>query len=102
VIEMMEQETTMTANTTSSIVAIKRSKRTLGDSTVLQSLPSELAEVQFDFTHLLRATGLWAVLSRQQRSRAKRMTPRLVAIVDPGTRCITGYVSLPKIAQRRR
>ncbi|NKK36296.1 hypothetical protein GFL72_16850 [Rhizobium leguminosarum bv. viciae] len=92
----------MTTNTTSSIVAVKSNKRTLGDSIVLQSLPPGLAEVPFDFPLLLRATGLWAVLSRQQRNRAKRMAPRLVAFVDPSTRCITGYLSLPKIAQRRR
>ncbi|MGT2442952.1 hypothetical protein ACU4I5_10185 [Ensifer adhaerens] len=92
----------MTAKTTLSIVAVKRSKSTIRDSVVLQSLPPGLAEVQLDFALLLRATGLWAALSRQQRRRAKRMTPRLVAVVDPGTRCVTQYESLPKIAQRRR
>ncbi len=92
----------MTAKTTLSVVAVKRSKSTIRDSVVLQSLPSGLAEVQLDFALLLRATGLWAALSRQQRRHAKRMTPRLVAVVDPGTRCVTRYESLPKIAQRRR
>ncbi|MGO6845951.1 MULTISPECIES: hypothetical protein [Rhizobium] len=92
----------MTTKTTLSITAVKSGKRTFSDSTVLQSLPSGLAEVQFDLALLLRATGLWAALSRQQRRRAKRMTPRLVAVVDPGTRSVTAYKSLPKIAQRRR
>ena len=93
----------MTVKTTLSPAAVKtNNKRTFSDSTVLQTLPSGLAEVQFDFALLLRTTGLWAALTRQQRRHFERMTPRLVAIVDPGTRCITGYVSLRTIPQRRR
>ncbi|MBY3144043.1 hypothetical protein HFO63_00260 [Rhizobium laguerreae] len=92
----------MTAKTTLSIVAVKNNKRAFRDSVVLQTLPPELAEVQVDFALLLRATGLWAALSRRQRSHAKRIVPRLVAVIDPVTRCVTRYESLPKIAQRRR
>jgi hypothetical protein len=102
VIEMTEQETTMTTKTTLSIAAAKDHKRSFSESVVLQSLPSELAEVHVDFAFLLRVTGLWAFLTRRQRRRAKRMAPRLVAVVDPGTRCVTQYESLPKIAQRPR
>ncbi|MBY3201369.1 hypothetical protein [Rhizobium laguerreae] len=91
----------MTVKTTFSIGDVKNNKRTFRDSTVLQSLPPELAEVQIDLAFLLRATGLWAALSRQQRRHAKRVAPRLVAVVDPATRCVTRY-GISKIAQRRR
>lgn len=91
----------MAGKTTLSIVAVKNRKRNYTDTALLQTLPSELKEVELDIAFLLRATGLWATLSRAQRSRAKRLAPRLVAVVDQDTRCITGYATPPKIAQRR-
>ncbi|MBK5571606.1 hypothetical protein [Ensifer sp. SSB1] len=84
----------MAGKTTLSIVAVKNRKRNYTDTALLQTLPSELEEVELDIAFLLRATGLWAILSRAQRSRAKRLAPRLVAVVDQDTRRITGRAPL--------